>query len=36
MVKMAGEKRCAIEWIDEHTTRLFDFKQRVWNYTEPG
>jgi hypothetical protein len=25
MAKMAGEKRCAIEWIGEHTKRLFDF-----------
>src|SRR5271167_3875979 len=36
MATMTGEKRYALEWIDEHTRRFSDFHLRIWNYAEPA
>ena len=36
MARMTGEKRHALEWIDEHARRFSDFHLRIWNYAEPA
>ena len=36
MVTMTGQKRYALDWIDEHARRFSDFHLRIWNYAEPA
>ena len=36
MVTMTGQKRYALDWIEEHARRFSDFHLRIWNYAEPA
>ena len=36
MVTMTGEKRYALEWIEEHRGRFSDFHVSIRNYAEPA